>query len=123
MAGQRLRTELLPAGLDRLLARAEGVPFLVEELLAAAVDGGGLVREGGRWVMRPGGETVVPQTLSASIAQRMDALDRAGREIAQAAALVRPAVRPGAGGGCGGAARRRGARRAAPLRRPAAGVG
>ena len=87
MAGQCLRTDIVPAGLDRLLARAEGVPFLVEELLAAAVDGGGLVREGGRWVMRPGGETVVPQTLSASIAQRMDALDRAGREIAQAAAL------------------------------------
>jgi DNA-binding CsgD family transcriptional regulator len=87
MAGECLRTTVLPAGLDRLLARAEGVPFLVEELLAAAVDGGGLVREGGRWVMRPGGETVVPQTLSDNIAQRMDALDPAGRQIARAAAL------------------------------------
>ena len=87
MAGECLRTTVLPAGLDRLLARAEGVPFLVEELLAAAVDGGGLVREGGRWVVRPGGETVVPQTLSDNIAQRMDALDPAGRQIARAAAL------------------------------------
>ena len=88
MAGACLRTTLLPTGLDRLLARAEGLPFLVEELLAAAAGGGGLVRDGGQWVMRPGRETVVPQTLAASIMQRMDALDSAGQQTAQAAALM-----------------------------------
>jgi predicted ATPase len=34
-----------------LAARAEGVPFLVEELLAVAVTSGSLVREAGSWVL------------------------------------------------------------------------
>jgi type II secretory pathway predicted ATPase ExeA len=41
-----------------LAARAEGVPFLVEELLAVAVTSGSLVREGGSWVLSNAWEPV-----------------------------------------------------------------
>jgi hypothetical protein len=53
MTAACLRTNSLPAGLDDLVARADGVPFLVEELLAAAAEVGVVANEAGRWVVRP----------------------------------------------------------------------
>lgn len=44
-----LRTATLPTGFPDLVARAEGVPFLIEELLAAAGEEGTLARGGGGW--------------------------------------------------------------------------
>lgn len=53
MASAALDAPTLPDGLGRLLAsRAEGVPFLVEEVLASCVASGALVRERGVWELR-----------------------------------------------------------------------
>src|SRR5690242_14796742 len=53
MAQECLGAQVLPFGLDRLLSRAEGVPLLVEELLAAAVESGGLTSDDDEWAVRP----------------------------------------------------------------------
>ena len=52
MAVECLGASALPDGLDHLLARAEGVPFLVEELLSAAVDVNALVCGPTGWIRR-----------------------------------------------------------------------
>lgn len=61
---------------DQLLARSEGVPFLVEELVATAVSAG--------W------ETIaatVPGSVVASVERRLEALDDASRTLLAAAVL------------------------------------
>lgn len=62
---------------EQLLARSEGVPFLVEELVATAVSAG--------W------ETIaaaVPGSVVASVERRLDALDDAPRTLLVAAAVL-----------------------------------
>ncbi|WP_256960502.1 AAA family ATPase, partial [Streptomyces scabiei] len=57
--------EDVPAAvLDRLHTVSEGVPFVVEELLRAMVDGGGLVRDGDcRWTVAGSLDPGVPDTV------------------------------------------------------------
>ena len=67
---------------DAILARAEGTPLFVEELLQSLIDGGVLRREGGRWtVTGPPGRLEVPPTVQAVLAARIDRLPglRSGR--------------------------------------------
>ena len=88
MARSALGTAVLPAGLPELLARADGVPFLVEELLSAAAEAGVLLAEGDSWRVRTGTEAVVPRTFGESVSGRVEALAPPDRELVYLAALL-----------------------------------
>jgi len=75
MALECLGSSTLPAGVDEVLVRADGLPFLVEELLSAAVEANGLVRRRDEWIVRSIATTVVPQSLADTVAQRIRAMD------------------------------------------------
>lgn len=77
------------AVLNRLHTVSEGVPFVVEELLRAMVDGGGLVRQGGsRWAVTGSLDAGVPATVAAAVLQRVDQLPPAGVALLEAAAVL-----------------------------------
>ena len=82
--------EDVPAAvLDRLHTVSEGVPFVVEELLRAMVDGGGLVRDGGsRWTVAGSLDAGVPDTVAAAVLQRVDQLPPPGIALLEAAAVL-----------------------------------
>lgn len=68
---------------------ADGIPFLVEELLAGAVRAGAVIADGGTW--RPVGRrlaAVVPDTLAASIAARFQATSERTQRVLVAAAVL-----------------------------------
>lgn len=88
MARRCLGAEELPAGLDGLLDRAEGMPFLIEELLASAIDAGALIRAEAGWCFRVEGAAVVPPTYAQTVAERMAVLDVNDRDLLAAAALL-----------------------------------
>jgi DNA-binding CsgD family transcriptional regulator len=88
MARSALGTSTLPAGVSELLARADGVPFLIEELLSAAAEAGVLVADGDGWRLRGGAEAVVPRTFGESVRGRVEALAPPDRELMHLAALV-----------------------------------
>ncbi len=89
MAAACLRTASVPPELRSFLrTHSEGVPFLVEELLAGLVASGALVHDDGRWSSH--GELVptVPASLRESIRSRLRALDPVARRVIDAAALL-----------------------------------
>jgi class 3 adenylate cyclase len=79
--GDELRAEIL--------AKAEGNPFFVEEIIRRLIDEGILAREGDRW--RATGSlpaTSIPDSVYALVAARVDALPVLERRILQEAAVV-----------------------------------
>jgi DNA-binding CsgD family transcriptional regulator/tetratricopeptide (TPR) repeat protein len=79
----------LPDGLGRLLAaRAEGVPFLVEEVLASCVASGALVRERGVWSLRTDRVPRVPETFRGMLRERLRSLGEQDRAVLGAAAVL-----------------------------------
>lgn len=82
--------EDVPAAvLERLHTVSEGVPFVVEELLRAMVDGGGLVREGdSRWTVTGSLDAGVPAGVAAAVLQRVDQLPPPGIALLEAAAVL-----------------------------------
>jgi DNA-binding CsgD family transcriptional regulator len=87
MARACLRTSALPDGTGEMLDRADGVPFLVEELLAEAVGTGGLVPDGADWTLHDT-DPAVPRTLTASVERRIARFDPADGDVPRAAALL-----------------------------------
>jgi class 3 adenylate cyclase len=80
---------LPPALADRIVARADGVPLYAVETVRMLVAQGLLVREGDTY--RPVGDVgdlAVPETLTALIAARLDALDRIDRTLVEDAAVL-----------------------------------
>jgi tetratricopeptide (TPR) repeat protein len=80
----------LPSELRSLVAeRAEGNPFFVEELVGALVDDGVLTRDGDEWHVRqrPDG-FVIPDSVHAALAARIDRLPPTEKAALQAAAVV-----------------------------------
>ncbi len=69
-------------------ARADGVPFVVEELLAAALASGALAVEEGVWRISKSIDTVVPRTFSESMQRRVARLGAHGRAVLVAAAVL-----------------------------------
>ena len=72
-----------------LLARAQGNPFFLAELLHLLVDRGALVRDGARWVLRgqlP--EGVLPAGVQAVLAARIDRLDGATKGVLRDASVL-----------------------------------
>jgi hypothetical protein len=80
----------LPASLrDVVVDRAEGNPFVVEELLATLIDRGVLARRNGDWFcIDVPTDFEVPDTVHAVLAARIDLLPAAEKEALQAAAVI-----------------------------------
>jgi DNA-binding CsgD family transcriptional regulator len=73
--------------LASLAARAEGLPFLVEELLAAAVHAGALVNDESGWTLVGSSDRVMPLTFADSVRRRLVDLGE-GRSVIAAAAVL-----------------------------------
>lgn len=69
-----------------VVRRAEGLPFLLEELLDAATEAGELARtsEGWRW---RGAPSALPSSVSESVRQKLQSLDEVERRVVTVAAL------------------------------------
>jgi class 3 adenylate cyclase/tetratricopeptide (TPR) repeat protein len=82
--------ESLPSGFrSKILARSDGNPFFLEEVLRAQIDGGHLVRDGDRLRPMEALERVaIPHSLSAVLAARIDQLPEATKRVAQAASVI-----------------------------------
>lgn len=88
MVGSCLGTESLPDDVFELATRADGVPFLVEELLAVAVTSGALVADGESWARSKTVEPIVPLTFSDGMRHRIAALGEHTRRVLAAAAVL-----------------------------------
>ena len=91
LAADRLRTSVrhVPAEvIHRLHRDADGVPFVVEELLSALVDSGRLVDRDGGWTVDESVATEVPATVTAAILQRVARLDEQCATLLEAAAVL-----------------------------------
>ena len=74
---------------DRILERAEGVPFYAVETVRMLLDRGVLVREGDAYRLAGEIETLeVPETLQALIAARLDGLRAEERRVVQHASVL-----------------------------------
>jgi class 3 adenylate cyclase len=81
----------------QILARAEGNPFFLEEIVRQLVDSRSVWLEGGRW--RAAGDitqVTIPDTVQGVLAARIDLLDPPDRRVLQAAAVVGRIFWPGA---------------------------
>jgi DNA-binding CsgD family transcriptional regulator/tetratricopeptide (TPR) repeat protein len=73
---------------ELLVTRAEGIPFLVEEILASCIAAGTLRREQGSWILRQGADRLVPDTVRGLVRERMNRLDPGVRSVVAAAAVL-----------------------------------
>ena len=83
--------EWAPAELrDRIVARAGGNPFFIEESIRALVESGAIARdESGEWVVREHTAALdVPATLHAVVAARLDRLPPLAKECIQLASVI-----------------------------------
>ena len=89
MLEQLLAAELPSVLRDVVVERAEGNPFFVEELVGTLIDQGVLERVNGSWTARelPAG-FVVPDTVQAVLAARIDLLQPADKAALQAASVI-----------------------------------
>jgi len=72
-----------------ILAKAEGNPFYLEELIRSLLDAGLVVRQDGRWVAAGEiAQVALPDSLAGVITARLDRLDRASKLVAQTAAVL-----------------------------------
>jgi class 3 adenylate cyclase/tetratricopeptide (TPR) repeat protein len=90
LVGFLLTVEELPDPVrDRILARAEGNPFFLEEIIRQLIDEKQIVRRGNRWTAAEAiGEVVIPDTVQAVLAARIDLLEPAEKRTLQSAAVV-----------------------------------
>ena len=131
---------LLPGALDEttgdeIVARAEGNPLYLEELLRALLEGGGLERRHRTWTTNLTPSSLLPPALENLLVARIDRLADGPRRLAQIAAVLgrefpvtSPRARRGGGRGRGprGASPRRDRARATALpraRRARSGTG
>jgi class 3 adenylate cyclase len=77
---------------DRILVKAEGNPFYVEEIIRSLIDGGILVFTDGVWNLGQGLKHLdgirIPDSVQAVIASRLDKLNQDTRDILQMAAVI-----------------------------------
>lgn len=85
-----LRIEGLPDRVRSLiLAKAEGNPFFVEEVIRSLLDTGVVVRAGDHWHATREVETIaIPNTLAGVLTSRLDRLSDRSRQVAQTAAVL-----------------------------------
>ncbi len=80
--------EVPEAVMSRLLAHCDGLPFAVEEILAAAASSGELVRQGESWRVDESITTAVPASILGSVRNRLDALGPQVENVIVAAAVL-----------------------------------
>jgi DNA-binding CsgD family transcriptional regulator len=79
----------LPDAVQSLVAhRAEGLPFLVEEVLASLIGDGSLIERDGRWDAGDLTGTPVPATFADAVRRRLGGLDADSRRVVSAAAIL-----------------------------------
>lgn len=88
MVGMCLDAERVANEVLAFADRADGVPFLVEELLGDAIESGALVRQGETWVASGEVGAVIPLTFADSMRRRLDALGSQARRVLLAAAVL-----------------------------------
>lgn len=91
-ASRELIDALVPSGLvgeqvkDEIVAKAEGNPLFIEELLRALLEAGGDRRR--TWTITPSSAAELPPALEALLVARIDRLEPSARRLAQVAAVV-----------------------------------
>lgn len=88
MAAACLGTEDLPGEVRDLLADSDGLPFAVEEILAAASSSGQLVQDHGRWRIDPQVAAGVPASIAGSVRSRVATLGPAVADVLAGAAVL-----------------------------------
>ena len=79
----------LPAAVQSLVAdRAEGLPFLIEEILAGLIGEGSLTEQGGRWHAGDLAAVGVPGTFADAVQRRLDAMNEDARGVICSAAVL-----------------------------------
>lgn len=79
----------LPGSVEaEILARAEGNPLYLEQLVRALVDAGALVDENGQWRFDPRVPVEIPETVEKIILARVDRLDPRCQEVLGAATVA-----------------------------------
>ncbi|HEY2692872.1 MAG TPA: AAA family ATPase [Streptosporangiaceae bacterium] len=68
--------------------RAEGIPFLVEEVLAGLIGAGALRERDGRWNASDLAGSALPATFADAVRRRLDAVDDDARQVLGAAAVL-----------------------------------
>jgi predicted ATPase len=92
-AANEILARLLPGVLDRptsdeIVARAEGNPLYLEELLRALLEGGGLERRHRTWTTNLTPSLLLPPALENLLVARIDRLADGPRRLAQIAAVL-----------------------------------
>ncbi|HET8525400.1 MAG TPA: adenylate/guanylate cyclase domain-containing protein [Actinomycetota bacterium] len=92
-----LTVEELPAEVrQRILDRAGGNPFFLEEIVRHLIDDGLIARDGDRWRAAPGIQDIaIPDTVQGVLAARIDLLEPADKRALQRAAVVGRVFWPG----------------------------
>jgi class 3 adenylate cyclase len=85
-----LTIESLPVDTrDLVLARAEGNPFFVEEVIRMLIDRGAIVREGDRWIATDAVAGVeIPDTLHGLLLARIDRLPQESKRTLRVASVI-----------------------------------
>jgi class 3 adenylate cyclase len=85
-----LEVESLPDAVrDLILARAEGNPFFVEEVVRMLIDHGVIVADGDRWVATDDvGAVEIPETLHGLLLARIDQLPDSAKRSLRVAAVI-----------------------------------
>jgi class 3 adenylate cyclase len=87
-----LEVESLPENLRRLiLAKAEGNPFFVEEVIRMLIDRGGIARDEatGKWTVTREIDTIeIPDTLQGVLSARIDRLPEDAKRVLQIASVI-----------------------------------
>ncbi|MDP9296226.1 MAG: AAA family ATPase [Actinomycetota bacterium] len=89
-------SDLPPSVHERILARAEGNPFFLEEIIRHLIDEGHIVRSDDHWRATAGIEEVaIPDTVQTVLAARIDLLEPSHKRVLQGAAVVGRVFWPG----------------------------
>ena len=82
--------EAPPTLADLVIARAEGNPFYMEELVKMLIDRGAIAAAGKQWTLQPERllQAEIPATLTGVLQARLDSLPRDEREALQASSVI-----------------------------------
>ena len=88
MGARCLGVEQLPADVGKLLADCDGLPFAIEEILAAAVSSGELAKDETGWHVDGEVSTGVPDAIADSVASRLASLGLEASNVVVSAAVL-----------------------------------
>ena len=85
-----LQIESLPPNTrDLVLAKAEGNPFFVEEVIRMLIDRGAIVQEGDRWLANDGATAIeIPDTIHGLLLARIDRLPQESKRTLRVASVI-----------------------------------